>query len=100
MRTTLKTVGVKELKDNLSLYLREVQLGKRIFVTDRNVIIAELHEPLIAIKLGDSIHPILTEWIDKKIIFLPKHKKRKIGKSPVSNKQGTAQKLLDEDRGE
>ena len=41
----LKTVGIKELKNNLSAYLREVRRGVRVFVSDRNRIVAKLHEP-------------------------------------------------------
>jgi prevent-host-death family protein len=38
----VKTVGVKELKNKLSAYLREVRSGDRILVTDHATVIAEL----------------------------------------------------------
>jgi antitoxin (DNA-binding transcriptional repressor) of toxin-antitoxin stability system len=53
----LKTVGIKELKNNLSAYLREVRMGARILVSDRNVIIAELHEPLSERTLSPNFEP-------------------------------------------
>jgi len=37
-----KTVGVAELRQNLSLYLRRVGKGERLVVTDRNRPVAEL----------------------------------------------------------
>jgi prevent-host-death family protein len=37
-----KTVGVAELRQNLSLYLRRVGSGERLVVTDRNRPVAEL----------------------------------------------------------
>jgi prevent-host-death family protein len=37
-----KTVGVAELRQNLSVYLRRVQGGERLVVTDRNRPVAEL----------------------------------------------------------
>jgi prevent-host-death family protein len=37
-----KTVGVAELRQNLSLYLRRVGKGERLIVTDRNRPVAEL----------------------------------------------------------
>ncbi len=37
-----KTVGVAELRQNLSLYLRRVGNGERLVVTDRNRPVAEL----------------------------------------------------------
>ena len=42
----IKTVGIKDLKNNLSAWLRDVRRGTRLLVADRNVIVAELHEPL------------------------------------------------------
>jgi len=36
------TVGVAELRQNLSLYLRRVSAGERLVVTDRNKPVAEL----------------------------------------------------------
>jgi prevent-host-death family protein len=38
----MKTVGVAELRQNLSLYLRRVERGERLLVTDRNRPVAEL----------------------------------------------------------
>jgi len=39
------TVGVAELRQNLSRYLRRVQRGERLVVTDRNRPVAELGPP-------------------------------------------------------
>jgi len=36
------TVGVAELRQNLSVYLRRVEKGERLIVTDRNRPVAEL----------------------------------------------------------
>lgn len=40
-----RTVGVAELRQNLSLYLRRVGEGERLLVTDRNRPVAELGPP-------------------------------------------------------
>jgi prevent-host-death family protein len=40
-----KTVGVAELRQNLSRYLRRVEHGERLLVTDRNRPVAELGPP-------------------------------------------------------
>jgi len=37
-----KTVGVAELRQNLSRYLRRVERGERLLVTDRNRPVAEI----------------------------------------------------------
>ena len=41
----MTTVGVAELRQNLSRYLRRVQRGERLVVTDRNRPVAELGPP-------------------------------------------------------
>jgi len=41
----MKTVGIRELKNRLSEYLRRVRLGESILVTDRGEVVAELLPP-------------------------------------------------------
>lgn len=41
----MQTVGVRELKNRLSEYLRRVRLGERILVTDRGEVVAEFLPP-------------------------------------------------------
>lgn len=40
-----ESVGVAELRQNLSVYLRRVRRGERLIVTDRNRPVAELGPP-------------------------------------------------------
>lgn len=41
----MNTVGIAELRQNLSQYLRRVEDGERLLVTDRNRPVAELGPP-------------------------------------------------------
>ncbi len=41
----MKTVGVRELKNRLSEYLRSVRAGEGVLVTDRGEVVAELAPP-------------------------------------------------------
>lgn len=41
----MTTVGIAELRQNLSAYLRRVERGERLVVTDRNRPVAELGPP-------------------------------------------------------
>ena len=41
----MKTVGVRELKNRLSEYLRQVRSGEGVLVTDRGQVVAELTTP-------------------------------------------------------
>jgi antitoxin (DNA-binding transcriptional repressor) of toxin-antitoxin stability system len=96
----LKTVGVKELKNNLSAYLREVRRGTRILVSDRNTVVAELHEPRPGYQTDEVVDPLLAEWVDDGIVALPNRRKQKLDTSPLKSERGTGQRLLDQDRSE
>ena len=96
----LKTVGIKELKNNLSAYLREVRRGVRILVSDRNTVVAELHEPRATYSVAGTGDPTLAEWIEGGEIAPPEHPKDEIRPTPVRSKAGTAARLIDDDRGE
>lgn len=41
----MKTVGIKDLRSNLSKYIRLVKDGEDIFVTEHNRIVAEITRP-------------------------------------------------------
>lgn len=41
----MKTVGVRELKNRLSEYLRQAKAGDSVLVTDRGQVVAELSPP-------------------------------------------------------
>ncbi len=98
--TEIKTVGVKDLKNNLSAYLREVRTGVRLLVSDRNTVIAELHEPYLDRSLTASLNPPLSDWVKSRTVTLPSGAKEKLSMSPVRKPDGTSLKLLDQDRGE
>ncbi len=52
------TVGVAELRQNLSRYLRRVERGERLLVTDRNRPVAELGPPPSA---GSGLDRLIAE---------------------------------------
>ena len=41
----MKSVGIKQLKNELSRYLKMVQAGETVLVTDRDEVVAEIHKP-------------------------------------------------------
>ena len=43
----MKAVAVRELKNRLSAYLREVAAGEVVLVTDRGRVVAELRRPTV-----------------------------------------------------
>ena len=52
------TVGIAELRQNLSLYLRRVEAGERLLVTDRNRPVAELGP---APSTGEALDGLIAE---------------------------------------
>ena len=96
----IKTVGVKDLKNNLSAYLREVRRGTRVLVSDRNSVVAELREPGAVYGLAGPGDPVMMEWIEAGVVAPPIREKRALPPSPLSLLEGVALRLLDDDRGE
>jgi hypothetical protein len=64
----LKTVGIKELKNNLSSYLREVRSGSTVLVSDRGDIVAELREPYSRINAAGPVNPLLLDWAQSGVV--------------------------------
>lgn len=96
----LKTVGIKELKNNLSAYLREVRRGTRILVSDRSRIVAELHEPGASYVVGDGPESVLETVLADGRLSMPTQPKVPLPVSTVKVERGTSRRLLDEVRGE
>jgi antitoxin (DNA-binding transcriptional repressor) of toxin-antitoxin stability system len=94
----MKAVGIRELKNRLSEYVRMVRSGDHILVTDRGVVVAELRKPGAA---ADSPYPGLVE--------LARQGRARLGAKnrpdlyppldPVLS-EGEAAVLLEEERGE
>jgi antitoxin (DNA-binding transcriptional repressor) of toxin-antitoxin stability system len=97
----MKTVGVRELKDRLSEYLREVRSGASVLVTDRGEVIAELSPPGY---LGHdaSVPPGLLALARRGLISLGSPGGVDLYEALPRKKRGrhTAAQLLDAERGE
>lgn len=96
----IRTVGIKDLKNKLSAYLREVRAGVRVLVSDRDTVVAELHEPYLDGSVTASLNPPLSDWVISRAVRTPSLQKRDLPVSPVRKPDGTSLKLLDQDRGE
>jgi antitoxin (DNA-binding transcriptional repressor) of toxin-antitoxin stability system len=90
-------VGVKNLKNNLSAYLRQVKRGVRVLVTNRGEVIAEIGKPR---KEHGDFPPLFEEWIRRGELRPGRRPKKSLPISPVRFPAGTVQRLLDLDRGE
>ncbi|MGK2850153.1 MAG: type II toxin-antitoxin system Phd/YefM family antitoxin [Candidatus Limnocylindrales bacterium] len=61
-------VGIRELKDHLSKYVRQVEAGDVVLVTDRGKVVAELAPPGTTSR--PDIHPGLLEMERKGLVRL------------------------------
>ncbi len=97
------TVGIRELKNSLSKYVRRAEAGDVIIVTDRGTVVAELVPPGYAASRPD-VHPGLLEMERKGLVRLatkkndpslyriPRPKRRSGGE--------TVQEMIDWQRGD
>jgi antitoxin (DNA-binding transcriptional repressor) of toxin-antitoxin stability system len=92
----MRAVGVRELKNRLSEYLRLVREGQDILVTDRGEVIAELRRPG---RPADVAHPALIEALRSGRARLGSANRPDIYTplDPVFP-AGAAKRLLDDDR--
>src|SRR5262245_30255676 len=64
----VKTINIRALKDKLSAYLRDVQRGDVILVTDRGRVVAEIRTPSVdapAGPAGQKLRRLATEGVVK-----------------------------------
>jgi antitoxin (DNA-binding transcriptional repressor) of toxin-antitoxin stability system len=96
----MKTVGVRELKNRLSEYLREVVRGESVLVTDRGEVVAELSPP----RLGASeqtASPALLALAKRGLVTLGSPAPGMVYTSLPRSRRGrrSAAQWLDEERG-
>ena len=95
----MKAVAVKELKNRLSRYLREVAGGETILVTDRGKVVAELRRPSADARLATferALEPLASQGL--LLLGLPQDP-RAHRKTRVTLRRST-QEFLDAERGE
>lgn len=96
----MHAVGIRELKNRLSEYLRLVRAGERVLVTDRGEVIAELGPPGEGAGQPDLPRK-LREMIRKGLATRAAPRKdHKVAFFPRLAPDGTAERLIDEERGE
>ncbi|MFN2602298.1 MAG: type II toxin-antitoxin system Phd/YefM family antitoxin [Gemmatimonadaceae bacterium] len=93
------SVGIRELKNNLSRYLKKVKAGQRIAITDRGRVVAELRKPQSA--SASSLKSRLDELIVAGLARGPIESGDPLENLPSFRlPPGTAAGLIDADRGE
>jgi len=97
----MREVGIRELKNRLSEYVRLVKGGEEVvMVTDRGEVVAELRAPEVPSNDLLMQYPGLVEMVRRGLIRLPSrpHRPGLYPRLPSVTPPGTAQRLLDEER--
>ena len=97
----MPAVGIRELKNRLSHYLREVRAGKTVLVTDRGEVVAELRTP--SPPAGPlASYPGLAELARRTLLEIgaPARAELYPRLPPTAATRPTAAELLDQERGE
>ncbi len=95
----MKTVGIRELKNHLSEYLRRVRLGESVLVTDRGEVVAEFSPPT---RGADTSLPVALLGLARRgLVTLGAPRDGGGYESLPRQRRGgrTAAQLLDEERG-
>ncbi len=97
----MKAVGLRELKNRLSEYVRQVRAGESILVTDRGEVVAELGPPG-RIAARPDLPPGLLEMARRGEVTLggPNDPSAYPEMRPVRLRHRTVAELLDQERGE
>jgi antitoxin (DNA-binding transcriptional repressor) of toxin-antitoxin stability system len=92
------TVGVRDLKNQLSQYLKYVKYGEKVIITEHGRIIAELRVPQNEERLS-TIEEKLTQLSKEGLIILAK-RKNSCARLPIIEKKLNWERAYDEIRAE
>lgn len=95
----MTSVGIKELKNRLSHYIRLVKQGEAVQVTDRGEVVAELRPP--GEGAIDRSYPDVEALLRLGDVTIGEPNRSDLyALQKTSASSGTAQRLLEEERGE
>jgi antitoxin (DNA-binding transcriptional repressor) of toxin-antitoxin stability system len=96
----MKTVGLRELKNRLSEYVRDARSGETVLVTDRGQVVAELTMPgKAAFESSGCPSGLLALARDGLLTIGGPNKRELYPQLAAALKQRRAAELLDEERG-
>lgn len=96
----MRAVGIRELKNRLSEYVRMVRGGERLLVTDRGEVVAELGQPTVTVSEVER-HPGLARLIrEGRISRASENRPENYPRLEPLLREGRALELLDQERGE
>ena len=95
----MQTVGLRELKNRLSQYIRRVRDGQLVIVTDRGQVVAELRPPG-QVPAGTKIDPAVARLVNRGLLVPgARNSARVYPRQSRLLRSGTVATLLDAERG-
>jgi len=95
----MKVVGLRELKNRLSEYVRQVRNGEEVLVTDRGAVVAELVPPG-RVPLNGNVPAALMDLAARGLLTIGAPNDATVyPKLPAVLTQDELTRLLDEERG-
>jgi prevent-host-death family protein len=95
----MTSTGIRELKDNLSRYIRRIEAGERVAITAHGRVVAELVPPGTTSRTGSRSR--FDELVAEGVIRPPVEPGDPLEAWPdIRLSRGTAADLIDSDRGE
>jgi len=95
----MKSVGLRELKNRLSAYVRELRSGETVLITDRGEVVAELVPPGQGSHAPDTPSALLALARCGQLTLGATNQAGLYPKLSPLLPEGRAQQLLDEERG-
>jgi len=94
----IETIGLRELSNSLSAFVKKASQGVRVLVTERGKVVAEIRKPHFHGQ--EESHPLLLAWEARGELRSGLGKKRHFPRGAALLKGMDVGKLLDELRGE
>lgn len=95
----MRSVGLRELKNRLGRYIRDVRAGRQVIVTDRGQVVAELRPPG-ELPSGSRIDPAIARLVNRGVLVLGAPNAADLyPRLRRLLRSASAQSLLDADRG-
>lgn len=96
----MRTIGIRDLKANLSRTLRDVQRGEHFLVTDRGRVVAELRAPGGGLAQATPAQLAIARLAAEGVLRVAERPVPTWGATGLSVPEGTAQQLIDAEREE
>lgn len=96
----MRTIGIRELKAQLSRVLRDVQSGETVLVTDRGHVVAELRAPDGGTFVESRVDRAFARLATTGTLRVAERPREPYQVSPIVSPTGTSVALLDAGRDE